>query len=144
MTDETSPRPNRDEADPSEQSGSRWAVLVPAAALVIGLVIGGVVVGVAGGGSESPSGSAETSPSSSPEDETSPSAAATVVVVPDECLEAVSTVEEVTEVLRQGADAVGEFRTDELRSLLRDLEALDLQAREQVEACRDVRTEASP
>ena len=63
--------------------------------------------------------------------------------MPDECLEAASTVEEVTEVLREGVGAVSDFRTDELRSLLRELEALDLQARDQVEACRDVRTEES-
>lgn len=72
-----------------------------------------------------------------------PSAAATMLVVPDECLTAVETVEEVTELVRQGAAAIRDFQTAELRSLLRELETLDTKAREQVQACREVRTEES-
>ncbi len=143
MTDQTPPHARGTESTRGT-STSRWATLVPAAALLVGLVIGGAVVGVAVGGDEDDADSTSPQPSSSASgDAAEPSAAATVVVVPDECLAAVSTVEEVTEVLRQGASAVSDFRTDELRSLLRELEALDVQARDQVEACRDVRTEAS-
>lgn len=144
MTDQTSPE-GRGAEPIRDGSASRWSILVPAAALLVGLVIGGAVVGVAVGGDDddAASTSPQPTPSSSGQDAADPSAAATVVVVPDECLDAVSTVEEVTRVLREGASAVSDFRTDELRSLLRELEALDLQARDQVDACRDVRTEAS-
>jgi hypothetical protein len=109
------------------------------------LLIGGVVVGVADGGDDA--SPAAPQPTESPEDGATtapPDGAATSIVVPDECLAAADTVEQVTELVRQGAAAIRDFRTAELRSLLRELEALDLQAREQVQACRDVRTEESP
>ncbi len=142
MTDQTPPG---HEARATEQTTtSRWSVLVPAAALVVGLVIGGVVVGVAGDGDD---GAESTSPSVAPSASgaatSEPTGASTLVVVPDECLAAASTVGEVTDVLRRGVGALSEFRADELRSLLRELETLDQQAREQAQACRDVRTEES-
>ena len=142
MTEQTSPAEGTGATE--RTTTSRWSVLVPAAALVVGLVIGGVVVGVAGGDDD---GAVSTSPSAAPSasgDATSePSGGSTLVVVPDECLAAASTVGEVTDVLRRGVGALSEFRADELRSLLRELETLDQQAREQADACRDVRTEAS-
>jgi predicted RNA-binding Zn ribbon-like protein len=114
---------------------------VPAVALLIGLLIGGVVVGIADDGDDG--ASADPQPTQSPTAGVQ-EGAATVVVVPEDCLAAVETVEEVTERVRQGAAAIRDFRTAELRSLLRELESLDQQARDQVRACRAVRTEESP
>jgi predicted RNA-binding Zn ribbon-like protein len=128
-----------------ERSTSWWSVLVPAVALLIGLLIGGVVVGVADNGEDG--ASADPQPTESPTASATAGAqegAATAVVVPQECLAAVETVEEVTERVRQSAAAIRDFRMAELRSLLRELESLDQQARDQVRACRDVRTEESP
>ena len=119
-----------------------WSTLIPAAALLIGLLIGGVVVGVAGGDS----GSTTPQPTDSATEGATedPSTAATAVVVPDECLAAVETVEEVTELVREGVAAISDFQTDALRSLLREFETLDARAREQIQACREVRTEEAP
>jgi hypothetical protein len=122
-----------------------WSVIVPAVALLVGLLIGGVVVGVADGDGDSPSAAPE--PTESPTDSPSPSPAdggATALVVPDECLAAADTVEEVTALVRQGVGAIRDLQTAELRSVLRELEGLDQQAREQAQACRESRIEESP
>lgn len=128
-----------------DRSTSRWSVLVPALALLIGLLIGGVVVGVADGGGDSPSAGPQ--PTESPTDSPSTVPAdggSTAFVVPDECLAAADTVEEVTALVRQGAAAIRDLQTAELRSVLRELETLDEQAREQARACRESRIEESP
>lgn len=134
----------RDDTPPTqERSTSRWSTLIPAAALLIGLLIGGVVVGVSDGG-DIPTTNPQPTDSSTGSATTDPSEAATIVVVPDECLAAVDTVQQVTDLVRQGAAAIRDFQMAELRSLLRDLETLDTKARQQAQACRDVRTEESP
>lgn len=96
---------------------------------------------MADGGDDAPSTTPQPTDSPTNSATADPSAAATMLVVPDECLAAVETVEEVTELVRQGAAAIRDFQTAELRSLLRELETLDTKAREQVQACREVRTE---
>ena len=124
---------------------SWWAVLAPAAALLVGILIGGVVVGVADD-DEAPS--AEPQPTSSPTagnaSESPAKDGTTAVVVPQECLAAVDTAEEATALIRQGAGAIRDFQPKKLRSLLTRLEELDQQAREQAQACRDVQVERSP
>jgi hypothetical protein len=120
-----------------ERSRSWWPVLAPAVALVVGLLIGGVVVGVA---DDDDVPSTSPTPSSSPtlDDPTgSPAEGATTIVVPDACLEAVDTVEEATQLTRDGAAAIRDFEPAELRSLLTELEELDQRAREQAQACRE-------
>jgi hypothetical protein len=57
------------------------------------------------------------------------------VVVPQECLEAANTVRDATQLLRDGVDAVRDFRPDELVGLLDRLEGLDALAREQADSC---------
>ncbi len=119
---------------------SWWSVLAPAAALVIGLLIGGVVVGVAGGDDDDDAPSTSPTPTGSPtpDDSTgSPTEGVTTLVVPDACLEAVDTVEEATRLTRDGAAAIRDFEPAQLRELLTELEQLDQRARDQAAACRD-------
>lgn len=128
-------------ASPPRSTPGAWFVLAPAAALVVGLLLGGLLVWA---GRDDPSGV------SAPEDGAtaapSPSAAAgedTAVVVPSECLEAADTVEEATDVFRDLAGAVRDLRTGELPELLTRLERLDAQARSQADACREVQVSAT-
>lgn len=125
-----------------DRSGSLWSVLAPAAALLVGLVLGGVLVGVINDDDE-PSAEPETSASPTPDD-ASPSESATIVVVPNECLEAADSVEEALQLVERGAAALRDFESAELRELLRELETLDAQARAQAEACQEVQTAQSP
>ena len=128
-----------------DPSASKWSVLIPAMALLIGLLIGGVVVGVADGGDDATSTAPQPTESATGSATAGPSeGAATTLVVPDECLAAADTVEEVTGLVRQGAAAIRDLRAAELRSVLRELETLDLRAREQARACRESRVEESP
>jgi hypothetical protein len=120
-----------------EPSSSWWPVLAPAVALGVGLLIGGAVVGVADD-DEAPSTTPAPASSSTLDDPTgAPSEGETTIVVPDACLAAVDTVEEATQLTRDGAAAIRDFEPAELRALLTELEELDQQAREQARACRD-------
>jgi hypothetical protein len=111
-------------------------VLAPAVALVVGLLIGGVVVGVAGDDEAPTTTPAPTSPTVD-DPPGSPTDGGTTIVVPDACLEAVNTVEDATQLTRDGAAAIRDFEPAELTALLTELEELDQQAREQAQACRD-------
>ncbi len=146
MTEHQDPHvPDRGVPAQDGRSGSLWSVFAPAAALLLGLVLGGVLVGVVVDGDDERS--LGTDPSASPTpggDSGSPSAGATVIVVPDECLAAADSVDQAVELARQGADAVRQFEPEQLRELLRELEELDLRARAQAEACREVQTSSSP
>lgn len=126
-----------------ERSASWRSVLAPAVALLAGLLIGGVSVSVA----DDDGPSTEPQPTESPTlgDVTeSPAEEATAVVVPDACLAAVDTVEEATELARQGAGAIRDFEAERLRSLLSRLEVLDERAQEQAEACREAEVGQPP
>lgn len=163
MTDESTPDGASDRAAnpatngaPGGPSGSRhagsrrpaprWFFVVPAAALLVGLLLGGLVVGVAldrpptgaGGGSPVPEGAPGATGSADP------SASPDTVAVPLECLEAAESVQEATSLIRDGATAIREFRPQELLDLLDELEDLDQQAREQAAACQDIELTASP
>jgi hypothetical protein len=124
------------------RSTSWWPVLAPAGMLLVGLLIGGVVVGVAGGDTPSAGPQPTHSPSVGEVTE-SPVSGATTVVVPNECLAAVDTVTDATEVIREGAGAIRDFQPKQLRSLLRKLEDLDQRARQQTQACRAVQAKQS-
>ena len=60
------------------------------------------------------------------------------VVVPQECLDAAATVEEATEVLRNGVGAVEDCDRQSILDMLNRLEDLEAQAREQADRCSDV------
>lgn len=137
---ENQPEPESSPNTPASREGSLWSVLAPAGALLVGLVLGGVLVGVVGGSDEP---SADPSPSSSEtpgEGGPSSSEGAMMIMVPDECLAAVDSVETALNLVERGAGAIRDFEPDELRSLLRELEELDAEARAQADACRDVQT----
>lgn len=130
-----------------ERSSTRltswWPVVAPAAALVAGLLIGGVVVGVARGG-DAGSAVRERSPSqSTPGATTSPSRGPTTVVVPSQCLEAADTVDRLTSLTREAVGAIRDFEPQQLRQMLDRLETLDADARKQAAACRDVKVRGS-
>ena len=142
MTEHHGPeRPERPSTQrSSERSTTWWAVVAPAAALLVGILIGGVVVGVA----DDDAPAADPQPTSSPTagDVTeSPGEGPMTVVVPEECLAAVDTVEEATALTREGAGAIRNFQPQKLRSLLTRLEELDRRAREQAQACRGVQVD---
>lgn len=130
-----------DGAEPQPQRGGWWFAVIPALTLLVGLVLGGLIVGVTDVGS-APGSKPTTISTPSPAD---PSASEDVaVVVPQECLEAAETVQEATELIRDGASAIREFRPDELITLLDELEDLDAVAREQATACEEVDVSRTP
>ncbi len=108
-----------------------WYVLVPAAALVIGILLGALVVGVVGD-DEQPE-------DASPEPTNTPTATdGTEVVVPNACLEAADTAEQIIMSLENGIGAIREFQEDRIRALLNELEDLEARARRQATECRRV------
>lgn len=124
----------------SSGGGSLWSVLAPAGALLVGLVLGGVLVGVM---NDSDEPAADASPGASPTPggtDVSPTPGATTIVVPDECLEAAESVEQALALVERGAAAIRDFEPDQLRTLLRDLEELDGEARAQADACQQAQT----
>jgi len=121
---------HRRESLPTESVlAAGWYLAVPAIALLVGLVLGGLIVGVAENGS-GPSSEAATPSATDP----SPREDATVVV-PPECLEAANTVRDATRLLREGVDALRDVRIQELLDLLNEVEDLDALAREQADTC---------
>lgn len=128
----------------STRFASWWPVIAPAIALLVGLLIGGVVVGVANGG-DTPSADQEQTASPSGGDATaSPTGDPTTVVVPAECLAAVDTVDQLTKLTREAVGAIRDFEPQQLREMLTKLEKLDNSARQQAEACREVKVNSSP
>lgn len=125
---------------PPRRAPGIWFVLAPAIALVVGLVLGGLLVWA---GQEDPTDTTASADGSAPTPSPTPSAtgAATEVVVPAECLEAADTVEAATGVFRDLASALRDFRANELRELLTELEELEQQARDQADACRQVQVD---
>ena len=116
--------------------GTHWGIAVaPAAALVVGLLLGGLVVGVAGGGS---SPKTETTVTATPT-AGSTSTADTAVIVPQECFEAARTVREVTTLIRDNVTAIREFRGQAIIEMLNQLEDLTQLANDQADACSEVR-----
>lgn len=136
-TSHESPRDDPEaSAPPSSRPPSRWAVLVPTLALLVGLVLGGVVVGVAQDGDGGAADDASTSEDAgSPSESPSVDEPGTAVVIPDSCLDAAESVEEATRLIRDGISAIREFRADEILDLLDNLEDIDNLARDQVSTC---------
>lgn len=128
---------------PSKRFASWWPVAAPTIALLVGLVLGGVVVGVANNG-DAPTANGDPSSPSDGNATEAPADSPTTVVVPAECLAAVDTVDQLTELIQQGVGAIRDFQPQQLRELLTELERLDSQARQQAKACRAVRVEQSP
>ena len=122
---------------------SWWPVVAPAIALIVGLLIGGVVMGVANDG-DTPSRSQQGADSPSAGATTgAPTGEPTTVEVPADCLAAVDTVDQLTELTREAVGAIRDFQPQELRDLLARLEKLDAQARRQAQACREVKVGGS-
>jgi hypothetical protein len=125
----------QDTVMPSTGNPSRWVLTaVPAAAFVIGLVLGGSVVGV-GLSDNDPSAASETTPSPTAPEPTSTSDV--TVVVPNACLEAARTIDEALELIRGGADSVRDFEPEELVQMLNELEDLDNRATALSQQCSD-------
>lgn len=138
MTDPQSPQPASSPGSDQAPGGgmTHWGIAVaPAAALVVGLLLGGLVVGVAGGGS---SPKAETTVTAAPT-AGSTSTADTAVIVPQECFEAARTVRDVTALIRENVTAIREFRGQAIIEMLNQLEDLTQLANDQADACSEVR-----
>ena len=141
MTEHEEPRANGATETTSRAEGSRswWPVLAPAAAFLVGLLLGGLLMGVVSDDEGTPAADPEPSATTSADASSpSPSEGETTIVVPEECLAAVDTVEQALDLADRSAGAIRDFQPEELRSLLRELEGLDQQARSQAEACRQV------
>lgn len=131
------------QGSPSPRRLSAWYVVAPAAALVVGLVLGGVLVWAAGGGGDLRGPAAdEQTPSATPTPSTS--APATALVVPDACLETADTLERAITTIEQGVGAIRDFRAERVIGLLDELEDLDGLAREQVASCREADVSDTP
>ena len=145
MTEHEEPRADGATETTSRAEGSRswWPVLAPAAAFLAGLLLGGLLIGVVSDDDGTPAADPESGASTSADGSSaSPSEGDTTIVVPEECLEAVDSVEQALDLADRSAGAVRDFQPEELRSLLRELEGLDQQARAQVEACRQVEADS--
>ncbi len=144
MTDR--PKPDATDPSPASQGASRWwPVVVPSIALLVGLLIGIVVMSVAN--TDDNASSSDQQPQTSPSSggpTGSPTGNPTTIVIPAACLAAVDTVDQLTDLSKQGADAIRNFAPQQLRDLLTRLQKLDQQARRQAQACRDAKVETSP
>lgn len=139
MSDSGHPEMDSPAAEPSSRAQgttprtlSRWVVVMPAVALVVGLVLGGLVVSVAQEDAETADRAASPSPSPTA---SSSEGSGTAVIAPDSCLAAAETVRQATEVIRAGVESIREFRAEEIIDLLNQLETLDSRAREQAATC---------
>jgi hypothetical protein len=139
MTEQPRTSGDRTGGGPSRKV-SPWYVLAPAAALVLGLVLGGLLVGVAGDDGEV----LEPEPTPSVPAEAEPSSPGTAVVVPDACLAAADTVREAVETIEDGVGAIRDFRAERVIELLDDLEDLDRRARVQAATCTDTTVTDAP
>ncbi len=126
-------QPDEDRRPPTRTM--HWSfVAVPAVALVVGLVLGGLVVGVGRGGSSLEPEARETvtlSPSANSSEDTA-------VIVPSECVQAAETVQEATRLIRDDLSAIRDFRANKIVDLLNELEDLTNQANEQARTCSDI------
>jgi hypothetical protein len=139
MSDPQARRPETgDGPRPAPHPLSKGAVVAPAVALLVGVVLGGLVVGVAGDGSSD--GVADPSPTATSSD----SQPGLAVVVPDECLRAADSVTEATALIRDSLDAIRRFEADQIIEMLNHLEDLDARAREQASRCADVEVSDAP
>lgn len=124
---------------PGTTRWSRWAVVIPAATLLLGFALGAIVMG-AGGTSRPPAATV-----SVPSNQSAPSEAAdqSAVVIPQACVRAAESLQRSTAVLRKGVASLRDFRGHELVDALNELEDLDAQARKQAEACTAVKVTTS-
>lgn len=125
--------PGQDRPQPTRTM--HWSLIaVPAVALLVGLVLGGLVVGVGSGGSSADPEDRETvtvSPSANSSDDTA-------VIVPRECIQAAETVQEATRRIRDELSAIRNFQASRIVDLLNELEDLTNQADEQARTCSDI------
>lgn len=138
---DTGSEPDARQSEDTSGSPTRtmhWSLaVIPAAAFVIGLVIGGLVTG-AGSDGEEPSAT-ETltvgpSPGESPD---------TAVVVPTECIEAAETAQQATQLIRDNLSAIQDFQPQRIIDMLNELEDLTKQANDQAESCSDIEVSTS-
>lgn len=124
-----------------QRRSSAWYVLVPAVALVLGLVLGGLLVWVGKDPGVAPTDPATTSQTPEPVE---PSQAGTAVVVPDACLEAADSAREAVDAIQKGVGSVRNFNGDEIIDLLDRLEDIDARVRDQVATCRETEVTDAP
>ena len=142
MPDPEQPEPaNWDGGTSRSSSTPRWAVVVPAATFIVGLLLGGVVIGV---GIDSDEGSPESDASPTTSGAGPTPTSDVTVVVPNACIEAAATVNEAMDLIQDGVGAVRDFRPEELVEMLNQLELLDARARDLAQQCAQVDVSRSP
>lgn len=133
--DDRAPRAQPGENRPQSARTTHWSLIaVPAVALLVGLVLGGLVVGVGTGGSSADPEGRETvtvSPSANSSEDTA-------VIVPRECVQAAESVQEATRLIRDELSAIRNFQAGRIVDLLNELEDLTNQADEQAQRCSDI------
>lgn len=142
--DQTAASESRTTAGSSTGGTSRWHAVLPVVTLLIGVLLGGVIAGVAVDrySTDEPAPAPTEGETGAGDDETT--SEDLQVVVPKECLDAAATVEEATDVLREGVGAVRDFERQPLLDVLNRLEDLEVQAREQAERCTEVDVGETP
>lgn len=123
--------------------GRGVGVLLPAIALVVGLVAGGLFVGLTdlgGSGdttSQGPTSTSSTSPASS---SSSSTPADVVITVPGACLSLTDDSQELLDLVDQAATAARDLDAAALSSVVSKLQDAQSQLRTQTDACRTAAT----
>ena len=131
-------------ADPPRFRGV--GVLLPAIALVVGLLVGGLFVGLTGWGSsedQTSQGTASTSSTSSTSSAGSSSSSApsdVVVTVPGACLTLTNDSQDLLDLVDQAVQAARDLNASELSSVVSKLQDAQSRLRAQTEACRTAAT----
>ncbi len=124
----------KDRSAPSTDSRpGGWYIALPAIALVLGLVLGGVVVGLAmSGDSGSGTDAADDQASVAPQPTALPS---DTLVIPTACADAAESVREAASLLDDGVTAIRNFQRKKIVDLLNQLEDLSRQSQDQADTC---------
>lgn len=116
--------------------------LLPAIALVVGLVVGGLFVGLTdlgGSGDQASSGTPSTSSTgsaSSPGSTSSGTPSDVVITVPGACLTLTDNSQELLDLVDQAVTAARDLNASELSSVVSKLKDTQDRLRTQTEACR--------
>lgn len=117
-------------------------VLLPAVTFLLGLVLGGVLIGVSNLGAD---GDANDQNQAAPTPTTSSATPSDdlTVTVPRPCLDVAERSEDVLDLVRRAAAAVGELDARELRAIVDEMQALEPEVRENAAACQELATAPS-
>ncbi len=134
MSQNTPPQPEDRSAPSGRSRPGGWYVALPAVALVVGLVLGGLVVGLSmsgdSGGDDEDTAGGQSTTSAQPT-----AVASDTLVIPAACAQAADSVRDAASLLNDGVAAIRNFQRKKIVDLLNQLEDLSRQAQEQAQTC---------